>query len=173
MAGDERDAEASDVEVLRSACAESRAVLDDQLAELADIGDKALWTVRTSMIVLGVVVSAASLADAATLRRLHEAVPVLGLFGVCLLLTASVYGLGTYFGADRVRGISPEFRRRARNGLAEHDWRILLLDGYDGWIEEMEVTTDRYGTHLFRAQAVFIGGVLAFVLAAGLSMWTL
>lgn len=173
MAGDERTCDETRVDVLRSACSESRAVLDDQLDELADIGDKALWTVRTSLIVLGIVVSTASLANAETLRRLHEAVLALWLLGVCLLLTASVYGLGTYFGADRARGISPEFRRRARNGLSNRDWHVLLLDGYDGWIEEMELTTDRYGTHLFRAQAVFIGGVLVFALTAGLSIWTL
>lgn len=163
---------ASDVEVLRSACEESRAVLNDQLTELSDIGDKALWTVRTSMIVLGVVTSAASLGDAGTLRRLHTGVQLLGLVGVGLLLTASVYGLGTYFGATRVRGISPSYRHQARNGgLSEENWRRALLTGYDIWTEEMEAVTDRYGTHLFRAQTVFILGVVAFVLTAVLSIW--
>lgn len=168
------DDEQANVAVLRSACIESRTVLDDQLGEFSDIGDKALWTVRTSMIVLGVVVSAASLGDARTLRQLHPEIQVLGVAGVVLLIAASVYGLGTYFGADRIRGISPEYRRRAREGqLSEHDWRRALLHGYDEWIAEMEAITDRYGTHLFRAQALFLLGVVAFVLTAGLSLGTL
>ncbi|MUV61619.1 hypothetical protein [Halobacterium sp. CBA1126] len=168
------DGEQANVAALRSACDESRAVLDDQLGELSDIGDKALWTVRTSMIVLGVVASAASLGDARTLRQLHPGVGLLGVAGVALLVAASVYGLGTYFGADRIRGISPEYRRQAReSGLSERDWRQALLRGYDEWIAEMEATTDRYGTHLFRAQALFLLGVVAFVLTAGLSLGTL
>ena len=61
------DGETSDVDVLRSACSESRAVLDEQLQKLADIGDKAIWTVRSSVLVLGLVVSAASLGDTETL----------------------------------------------------------------------------------------------------------
>jgi len=64
------DEEVSDLGVLRSACSESRAVLDEQLQKLADIGDKAIWTVRSSVLVLGLLVSAASLGDAETLREL-------------------------------------------------------------------------------------------------------
>jgi hypothetical protein len=167
------NSQVSDVEVLRSACEESRVVLDDQLRELSTIGDKALWTVRTSMMVLGVVTSAASLGDARTLRQLHTGIQLLGLAGVGMLLTASVYGLGTYFGATRARGISPSYRNEARNGgLSEQEWRLGLLSGYDRWTQEMEAITDRYGTHLFRAQSVFILGVVAFVLTAVLSIWT-
>jgi hypothetical protein len=57
--------------------------------------------------------------------------------------------------------------------LSERDWRRALLRGYDEWIAEMEAVTDQYGTHLFRAQALFLLGVVAFVLTAGLSIGTL
>lgn len=172
MSGRSGNSQRSDVAVLQSACEESRAVLDDQLRELSTIGDKALWTVRTSMIVLGVVTSAASLGDTRTLRQLHIGIQLLGLSGVGMLLSASVYGLGTYFGATRARGISPSYRQQARTGgLSEQDWWLGLLTGYDRWTAEMEAVTDRYGTHLFRAQSVFIFGVVAFVLTAVLSIW--
>lgn len=165
------DGETSDVDVLRSACNESRAVLDDQLHELSDIADKALWTVRTSMLVLGVVVSAASLGDASTFERLQDWILWLGLAGIVLLLGASVWGLGTYFVSDRVRGISPGYRARARDvEVREHDWYRVLLDGYDHWIAEMERITDYYGSHLFWAQATFLLGILLVVLAAVLSV---
>jgi len=166
--------EPSDTEVLRSACAESREVLDDQLAELSDIGDKALWTVRTSMIVLGIVASVASLGSTDTLGRLQGWILVVGLVGVVLLLTASVWGLGTYFVSDRVRGISPGYRSRTKNaGLDKRDWYRALLHGYDQWIAEMESMTDRYGSHLFKAQLLFLIGVSLVVAAAVLSVWTL
>ncbi|MFC3477320.1 hypothetical protein [Halobacterium litoreum] len=173
MTDGRRGRDANEVEVLRSACEESRAVLNDQLTELSDIGDKALWTVRTSMIVLGVVVSAASLGDANTLRRLHPGIQFLAAGGIALVLAASVYGLGTYFVADRVRGVGPNYRHRARDGLSEREWRRALLDGYGKWTTEMEVITSYYGAHLFRAQTVLVSGVFVLVLAAVLSIWTL
>lgn len=173
MAGDEHDAEASDVEVLRSACDESRAVLDDQLAELADIGDKALWTVRTSMIVLGVVVSAASLADTDALSAVHWSVRGAAGFGVLALLAASLYGLGLYVVMDRIRGVGTEYRRRAADGgLNEQAWRLVLLEGYDDWVATMEQRTDVYGARLFVVQMVFYCGVFSFALAGCLSIVT-
>jgi hypothetical protein len=165
------DGETSDVDVLRSACSESRAVLDEQLQKLADIGDKAIWTVRSSVLVLGLVVSAASLGDAAMLRTLHPAVVVAASAGVASLLAACIYGLGTYFGMDRVSGIGTEHRTLvATESVSEREWWLTLLAGYDDWIADVERTTDRYGTHLFRAQAVFVVGVFLFVLAGALSV---
>lgn len=163
--------DSSDVEVLRSACKESRAVLDDQLRELSDISDKALWTVRTAMIVLGVVVSAVSLGNTNAIDggRGWFKFPLLA--GISFLLSLSVYGLGTYFGASRVSGIGADFRRRARTGQpTETEWRHDLLRGYDNWTSKMGSETDLYGTHLFRAQALFITGVCLFVCSATLSI---
>jgi len=171
MSEDEGAREAGDIEVLRSASSESRAVLDEQLRKLADIGDKAIWTVRSSVLVLGLVVSAASLGDTETLRGLHGAVFVLAVGGVGSLLIACLYGLGTYFGMNRVNGIGTEHRTLAADDtLDEREWLLILLHGYDDWIADVERTTDRYGTHLFRAQAVFVAGVFLFVLAGALSV---
>lgn len=94
--------------------------------------------------------------------------------GVLSLLCASVYGLGTYFGMDRINGIDAAHRTLARHDeLDEREWRIALLRGYDDWIAETEATTDRYGTHLLRAQIVFVLGVVLFVLGGILSVLTL
>lgn len=87
------------------------------------------------------------------------------------LLTACVYGLGTYFGMNRVNGIGTEHRTlAARDSTGERKWLLALLRGYDDWIADVERTTDRYGTHLFRAQAVFVVGVFLFVVAGALSV---
>lgn len=171
MAAEERNA--GDVEVLRSACAESRAVLDDQLDELSAIGDTALWTVRTSMIVLGIVVSAASLGDTNALSAFHWSVRGVAGFGVLALLTASLYGLGLYVVMDRIRGVGTEYRRRAvADGLDERAWRLVLLEGYDDWVATMEQRTDVYGARLFVVQMVFYCGVFSFALAGCLSIVT-
>jgi len=147
-------------------------VLDDQLRELSDIGDEALWTVRTSM--LGVVVSAASLGDASTFARIQNWILWVASAGIVLLLAASVWGLGTYFVSDRVRGISRIYRDRAANAkLSERHWYRALLQGYDQWVVEMERITDHYGSHLFWAQSTFLLGVLLVALAAILSVGAL
>lgn len=65
-----------DIEVLRSACEESRLVLDHQLDVLGEIDDKAIWSVRTAVIVLGLVISAVSFADGSSIRTLQ--LPVFG-----------------------------------------------------------------------------------------------
>lgn len=164
----------SDVEVLRSACVESQAVLDDQLQELSDIGDKAIWTVRSAVLVLGLVVSAASLGDTETVRTLPPTVTLFVGSGVLSLVVACVYGLGTYFGMDRISGVGAAHRTLAEHGeLDERTWRLALLREYDKWIVETEATTDQYGTHLFRAQAVFVFGVVQFVAGGSLSVLTL
>jgi hypothetical protein len=126
------------------------------------------------MIVLGIVVSAASFGGADTFDRLRGWILVLALGGIVLLLAASVWGLGTYFVSDRVRGVSPRYRGSATDAaLSERDWYRALLRGYDQWIAEMERITDYYGSHLFWAQVTFFGGVLLLVSAAILSVWVL
>jgi Na+/H+-dicarboxylate symporter len=168
------DAEHPDPAVLRSACEESRAVLDDQLSELSDIGDRALWTFRTAVIVLGVVASIASLGDARTFERLHVGLRAVAVGGVLSLLAACFYGFGTYFMADRVRGVGQSLRQRAHAGtVSEAEWRRTLLAGYDSWIAEMEHISDTYAGHLFRAQSALLAGVFALTLGAILSIWTL
>lgn len=174
MSDEDSDSGSVDIEVLRSACVESRAVLDDQLHELSDIGDKALWTVRTSMIVLGLMVSATSLGDVGTIRSLHWTVKFSGVAGVLSLLASSLYGLGMYVVIRRTSGIGPAYRQKARGGhFDEQAWRRVLLHGYDDWIADMEAITDMYGTRLFLVQMAFFGGVFLFTLAGGLSIWTL
>jgi hypothetical protein len=168
------DAERPDPAVLRSTCEESRAVLDERLAKLEDIGDKAIWTVRSAILVLGLVVSAASLGDPATLRRLHAGALLLAALGTLSLLAACVFGLGTYFGMHRVTGIGSDYRRfAASESLTETTWLLAVLRGYDDWILDVERATDRSGTHLLRAQLAFLAGVLSLVSAGILSLATL
>lgn len=168
------DGEHPEPAVLRSACEESRAVLDEQLAKLEDIGDKAIWTVRSAILVLGLVVSAASLGDAATLRRLHAGALGLAALGTLSLLVACGFGLGTYFGMNRVTGIGSDYRRFAASDTpAEAAWLLALLHGYDDWIREVAGATDRSGTNLLRAQLAFLTGVLSLVSAGILSLITL
>jgi len=72
---------------------------------------------------------------------------------------------------NRVSGIGTEHRTLAAEGsLDERRWLLTLLYGYDDWIADVERTTDRYGTHPFRTQAVFVVGVFLFVLAGTLSV---
>lgn len=175
MATDGEESELrADIEVLRSACSESRLVLDHQLDVLSEIDDKAMWSVRTAVIVLGLLISAASLADGESIQSLPPRVFTLATTGTVSLVFTIWFGMVTYHWSFEEFGIGAGERAEALAGqLDERSWRIeLLKSGYTAWIGRQEAF-NRYnhllllGTHL----ALSIG-VTLLLLAGGLYLIT-
>lgn len=167
------DKEVDSIETLRSACEESRAVLDHEIGILNDIDDKAIWTVRTAVIITGLVVSAASIA-----RNQGVSPPVLvkisaGL-GVVVLLFTMVSGVMTYSISAPEPGISAQYRTAVLNeGISEEEWRRELLEGYNRWIAQMQLVNEKNGYYLFLTQMLLLLGVLLLAVAGGLTIWKL
>lgn len=164
----------ADIEVLRSACIESRMVLDHQLDVLSEIDDKAMWSVRTAVIVLGLLISAVSLADGESIQALPTRVFTLATAGTVSLVFTIWFGMITYHWSFEEFGVGAGERTEAlMSQLDERSWRIeLLKSGYTLWIERQE-SFNRYnhllllGTHL----ALSIG-VTLLLLAGGLYLVT-
>lgn len=171
MSRDEPSPErAPDLAVLRSACAESRAVLDHQLAVLSDIDDKAIWSVRTAILVLGLVLSAMSIASQSRLAALPTEVTAPAVAGTgCLLATVWV-GMLTYHWSFEEFGVGAEERRAVfSRPLDEPRWRLELLAlGYATWIDRQE----RFNTYnqrlLLATHLVLSLGVSLLLIAGGL-----
>lgn len=167
------DDDAGSIGTLRSACGESRAVLDHEIDILNDIDDKAVWTVRTAVLVVGLVVSAASITGNRGLS-LPTPVKVSAGLGVSVLLGAMVSGVMTYAISAPEPGISAQYRAAVLDGtIPEAQWRRELLDGYDRWIAQMQDVNEKNGYYLFVTQTLLLLGVVLLSVAGGLTIWNL
>lgn len=153
---DEGRSSERDAETLRVQREEAKDVLEQQNEKLRDIDDKALRTVRITVLLLGALLS--------TLKLLGEsASPINGymVFGSWLLVLSVVSGVltysvsGPYFGpgskyVDRVLGRNPP---RA-------NWEVTLLRGYADWMEEMKELNDENAKLLLLTQTLLVAGVV-------------
>lgn len=145
------EAVASDVEVLRSGREEARVVLDSQLQVLTELQTKAMKTVRTTVLVLGLVLSATTLPGA------KRFVNWLVVSGVGSLVVGIILGLGTCSGSNPEVGIgTPYLRTVRRTSYDESKWLDVLLGGYESWIEGMEDLNETNARLLVYTQ-MFVG----------------
>lgn len=142
---------------------ESRAVLDHHLALLYDLDDKAMWTVRTSVLLLALLASGAALvgipsaAGFSAFVKISFALAILGLFVTIFV------GLGAFFVSTTKFGVGAAHRREIRStSYTEQEWLDVLLLGYDEWIQQMDRITDENARLVFRAQ-VLLSLSLAFL----------
>jgi hypothetical protein len=141
----------SDVDVLRSGREEARVVLDHQLQLLSEIHTKAMRTVRITILVLSVVLSAAAFSEA---RRFVNWSTVAG---VGCLAGAILTGLVTYSASDPDFGAGPDYLLSARTSTYDKtDWLELLIEGYEDWIHDMEELNDGNARMLTYTQ-MFLG----------------
>lgn len=153
---DENEVSECDMETPQVQREEAKDVLEQQNEKLRDIDDKALRTVRITVLLLGALLS--------TLKLLGgEASPIntYTVFGSWLLVLSVVSGVltysvsGPYFGPgakyiDRVLGRSP----------SRDDWEATLLRGYADWMEEMKELNGANARLLLLTQALLVAGVV-------------
>jgi len=158
------------VDVLKELQRESRDVLDHRISLLNDLDDKAMRTVRTAVLVLSIIFSAAGVVSS---REGIGTIPPLPLqvsgIGVAGLFLTIVYGVVTYSDSETEFGPDVDFRLEARReGLSERQWLILLLSGYNEWISTMEQVNSKNATRLNRVQLLLILSLFCLMIALGL-----
>lgn len=161
-----------DTEVLESACEESREVLNHQLSVQDDIDDKAIWSVRTSVLVLGLLLSAGSLGNIPQFLTLPWYVHGLAGSGVSLLLLSVFFGIGTYTMTETYPGVSHQQRIRAHQQDYDYrEWQSHLLLNYQWSIMGQEVWNEYNGFYLFITHVCLLSGTTTIVIAGTISLF--
>ncbi|SEO82219.1 hypothetical protein SAMN04487948_105332 [Halogranum amylolyticum] len=157
-----------DIEALRAAREEARETLDGQLSTLDDIDAKALSVFRLNVALVGVLLSALSVAATDDLTTTAAFVnPAVGTSVALFVLSAATAGL-TYTTAGRQVGAGPAGLEDAPN-RSERAFLVWLVDGYADWIRYNERANVRKALLATLAVLGTVAGVLAFgvgVLAA-------
>lgn len=162
----------TDTEVVKSACEEAREVLDHQLSVQNDVDDKAIWSVRTSVIVIGLLLSAGSFGNLSQFLTLPWYVHGLAGFGVSSLVLTVFLGIGTYTITETSPGISHQRRMEVyQREYDEHEWPRRLLRDYQSWIVEQETWNERNGYYLFLTHLLLLIGTTAIVVAGAVALF--
>lgn len=136
--------------------------------------DKALWSVRSAVIVLGLLLSAGSLGNLPQFLTLPWYIHgVVGL-GVVSLLFSVLFGIGTYTMTRTYPGIGHQRRIESHQGEYDrHEWYSRLLYDYQLWITGQEAWNEQNGFYLFVTHSLLLSGTAAIVLAGVISLYTM
>jgi hypothetical protein len=164
--------EGVDTEALETVRKESRQVLSEQLRLLNDIDDKAMRSVRTSVILLGLVVSAVQLGNSSlSVAKLGSWSFGFGMTGVCLLLLSVVTGVQTYSVSRPAFGVSDEHRADVVEGnYSEHEWLQFQLREYDQWIDSATQMNNKNAVLLHATLSSMVLGVLSLLVSVSASV---
>lgn len=129
--------EGREIETLRITREESRTALDHQLQKLTDIDDKAMRTVRITLVTLGI------LASATALEVGPDYVNHFTVGGIIALVMSILFGLLTYSASVPKMGIGRGYYEDIlQEDYTEEEWLEVLIAGYDEWQTETAATVE-------------------------------
>lgn len=161
------DADAPDPDTLEFLCGEAREVVDSQIGVLSDLDDKAMWTLRMSVLVFGLLLTALSLAVRAEVGDLERFVNLFTVLGVGALLNGMLFSVVAYTHTEFKPGPSGrDVRNLLEQDLEVGRYRESVLRSYEHWIRHNRHSIERDSTLLFLCQVLFIGGIT--LLATGI-----
>lgn len=140
---------------------EARAVLEAQQTTLADIDEKAMRTVRTTVILIGVIVSIAKVTEI----DLHTG---LATVGSVVLFGSLAFGLATYDETDLYIGPNQEYLEQLSANEFRKTWEQDLIETYGYWIAKNGDDMDFNGFLLRVSQALLFCGLLFISLSLAL-----
>lgn len=168
-----RDEDVSDLEALSLTREESRAVLERKFEILDDIDKKAMHSLRTAIILLGIVISAVGIVGTDGLKAFGFLPSLVAGLGSCSLLLSILGGIGIYTVSGVPDGISQSHQRDVlEHSFSESEWLFVLLVGYAEWIEAVRHATRRNAKFLFAVQLLLALGFILLAIAVALSIMT-
>jgi hypothetical protein len=168
---DQDEKELSDVEALRIAREESRAVLNHRVEDINAMDDAALRIGRVAVVVLGIILSGAGLIGTSRITSMPAGVLVLFGSGVLILLITLLVSILTYTDSELDVGIDSTWREEVREeGYNEKEWLVTLLEGYDEWIGVLQQEQSANRFQLLMTQLLLVTALL--VLLHGLAFLT-
>lgn len=158
----------SDPEALALAREESRAVLERKLRALDESNTKAMHTVRTAVVSLGLVISTLTLLAGVGKDEFGTATVLATGTGILCLVLSIVTGVVTYITSGAPDGISQSYRDDVRSGgFDEVDWLLILLSGYDQWVNGVDRAKQQKERRLLWVQLLLTVGLILVVAAMG------
>lgn len=163
----------SDPEALHLTRDESRAVLERKFEVLEDIDEKAMHSVRTAIILMGIVVSAVGIVGRDGLIAFGLLPGLFAGLGACALLGCVLGGIVIYTVSGVPDGISKSHQRDVlEHGFSESEWLFVLLVSYVEWIEAVGRTNRRNAMYLTIVQSLLAFGFFLLVFAVALFVVT-
>lgn len=159
----------SDVEALRIGRDEARRKLDHEIRLVYETDDTAQRIVRTSVIVLGIIVSVAGVIGPEGVRAIPVVPLVLAIVGSGCLLASVFTGIGVLVVSDFSFGVPsdlvtlPKTRR-----TSERTYLEILLDSYEQWTQQMVSVQEQNGDRLLISLAFLFLGIAGLSIAAGI-----
>lgn len=167
-----------ELDALRTVREESRTVLSAQVESLRAIDDKAMRTVRTSVLLIGLGISVIQVSDISISEDIGVWSFRFGLLGAAFLLLSIVIGVVTYSDSRPELGVSEGHRRDVVKGeYTEREWVAFQLDEYNKWTKSMKNMISLNVVGLNTALFTLTTGVVSLtgsaVLAAGIKISTI
>lgn len=158
-----------DVEALRLAREEARLKLDHEIQLVYETDDTALRTVRTAVVILGILVSVAGVIGPKEVAVFPSVPLALSILGSGCLLVSVFTGIGVLVSTDFSSGVPsslvtyPVFRESSETAYLE-----TLLDSYEQWTGQMVRVQEQNGDRLLVVLAFFFLGILGISIAGGI-----
>jgi len=156
----------SDVEILLT---ESRRSVDRKLDKLREIDEKAVRSVRVSLVVVGFLVASAGILNGNNSPSVSAASWAYASIGVFSLSVSTVAGVGTIAASDFKTSLSEEERKRVRDDFHSEDGipAVVLTEINTEWGAILDEELRRNIGYLGVTLGTLLTGML-FLLAAGL-----
>lgn len=160
-------ADASATEALENAVEESRREYDKKVETMEEIDDKAMRSVRTAVILVGLVVSAVSVGGPGAIGEFAVLPILLGALGVVSLVVSILFGVGAYSTTEYPTGIDSEHRTDVITGGYNRDeWVVSMLDDYDEWSAKIAEEIEKNIRYLELVQFSLSFGVVSLLVSA-------
>lgn len=143
-----------DVESLEVTRKEACEALDRQIEAINDIERKAVHAFRLNLLLLGAVLTIASLlADSSTTPKISTVENGLVLAGLGMSGVSIVASILAHTGSRCQTGIgADDVRTVLRRGMPEEEWLTALLYSYTVWMKRNETASRRSGLVLYASQ---------------------
>ena len=159
----------SATEALEKAVEESRREYDKKVETMEEIDDKAMRSVRTAVILVGLVVSAVSVSGLGAVGQLSVLSILVGGPGVVALVVSIIFGIGVYSTTEYPTGIDSDHRADViPGGYSREEWLVHLLDEYDQWSDKLADEISQNTRYFELVQVSLSLGILSLLASASM-----